>query len=448
MPPIPPLPEMLSRLERALASSPADATELIWVEARRGQESNGKRRRDSFELQERMVLARVRESGRCGTHRTSGYEISDLEGAIRQAMAQARLSPPSPPPLLPEGAEGALAPLAGLHDPELARMTPGRARELVQTLSDRGLPDGSTTVRLGWAEGRVAIAASRGLRRSAEMTSAWASVIAGEGPGAGIASTASRSLAGIGPANLLARARERQAQDAVQEGRRPDGPVPVVLSQEAAAALLEMLNRRAFTSTSFHHGSPFLRDALGTPVFHAAIGLRDDATDPRGIPFPFDLLGSAKRPLDLIERGVFVSPALDERLAIDLGRRPTPHLVAPDEAAPSHLFLLPGDRPDAELLRNAEGGVWIGALDAVQGYDPGSLRFRALAQGVRWIERGALGAPLPDLLWEDDLRALLSGGLAVGSEPVTLPLGDGLFGGITAPIVLFERVAGLQSPTR
>src|SRR5688572_3325603 len=172
IPPLPPIAEMLSRLERALASSPADATELIWVEARRGQESNGKRRRDSYELQERMVLAQVRESGRSGTHRTSGCDVSDLEGAIRQAMAQARLSPPSPPRLLPEGAEGALAPLSGLHDPELARITPGKARELVQRLSDRGLPDGSTTVRLGWAEGRVAVAGSRGLRRSAEVTSA------------------------------------------------------------------------------------------------------------------------------------------------------------------------------------------------------------------------------------------------------------------------------------
>lgn len=442
IPPAPPpiaLDEMQSRLERAMASSPADATELIWVEARRGQESNGKRRRDSYELQERMVLARVRESGRCGIHRTSGSEVSDLEGAIREALAQARLSPPSPPPLLPEGADGALAPMAGLHDPELARMTTGRARELVQRLSDR-----DETVRLGWAEGRVAVLGSRGLRRSAEVTSAWISVTAGRGPGAGIASAASRSLAGLGPSSLLARARERQAQ--AGEVEMPDGPVPMVLSQEAAAALLEMLNRRALTSTAYHHGAPFLREALGTAVFHAAISLRDDATDARGIPFPFDLLGSAKRPLDLIERGVFLTPALDDRLAADLGRRPTPHLVAPDEAAPGHLFLLPGERPDAELLRGAEGGVWIGALDPVQGHDPGSLRFRALARGARRIEGGALGAPLPDLLWEDDLRALLSEGVAVGSEPVTVPLGDGLFGGITAPILFLERVHGLRVP--
>ncbi|HET9229009.1 MAG TPA: metallopeptidase TldD-related protein, partial [Thermoanaerobaculia bacterium] len=343
-------------------------------------------------------------------------------------------------PLLPDGAEGPLAPLAQLHDPELARMTPGKARELVQRLSEDG-----ETVRFGWAEGRVTVASSRGLRRKVEVTSAWASVAAGRGPGAGMASAASRSLAGIAPSRLLARMLERQAPEGgVAEA--PDRPVPAVLSQEAAATLLEMLNRRALTSTSFHHGAPFLRESLGTPVFHAAVSLRDDATAPQGIPFPFDLLGSAKRPLDLVERGVFLTPALDERLAIDLGRKPTPHLTSPDEASPSHLFLLPGERPDTELLSRADGGVWIGALDPVQAWDPGTLRFRTTARGVRRIEGGSLGAALPDLLWEDDLRTLLAGELAVGSEPVTVPLGDGLFGGITAPVIFFEQVQGFRVP--
>ncbi|MFL6293912.1 MAG: hypothetical protein ACJ759_23705, partial [Thermoanaerobaculia bacterium] len=72
--------------------------------------------------------------------------------------------------------------------------------------------------------------------------------------------------------------------------------------------------------------------------------------------------------------------------------------------------------------------------------------FRTNARGVRRIEGGALGTALPDLLWEDDLRALLSQGVAVGSEPVTVPLGDGLFGGITAPVVWLERVQGLRVP--
>lgn len=442
MPPpvLTPLDEMIARLERTLEASPADATEIVWVEARRGQESNGKRRRDSFEQQERTVLVRVRESDRYGIHRASASEVSDLDKAVREALAVARLAQPEPLALRPERADGALEPLPDLHDPEIARMSPGRARELVQRLGDRG-----ETVRLGWAETRMAVADSRGLRRAAEATSAWAAVSTGREPGAGFASAASRSLAGLVPSVLLARARERQAPEGLEAAPPPEGTVPLVLSQEAAAGLLGLLNRRALTSTSFHDGTSVLRRAVGEQALHPALSLRDDATDPRGLPFPFDLLGSAKRPLDLVDRGVFLTPAVDDRLARELDRPPTPHLVALDEAVPGNLFLLPG-QPDADLLRAAEGGLWIGALDSIEDFDPGSLRFRASARGVRRID-GGLGAPVPDLLWEDDLLSLLGAVLGVGgvgTGPVAQIQGDGLFGGITTPMLAFERAGSFR----
>jgi predicted Zn-dependent protease len=182
------------------------------------------------------------------------------------------------------------------------------------------------------------------------------------------------------------------------------------------------------------------------PVFHPAFSLRDDGTDPRGLPFPFDLLGSARRPVDLIANGVFLSPALDDRLSRQLDRPPTPHLVAPDEAAASHLFLVPGEASGEQLLGNGEGGLWIAALDPPESYNPrtlpDTLRFRATARGVRRIEGGRLGAALPDLVWEDDLRTLLSGPLTVGAEPVTV--GESLFGGITAPALAFEKTSGFR----
>jgi predicted Zn-dependent protease len=288
----------------------------------------------------------------------------------------------------------------------------------------------------------MAVADSRGLRRAAEATTAWAGIRSGSGMAAG----ASRSLAGLGLPLLLARARERDAPELPEDTGPfvlPDGPVPVVLSQESVASLLDLLNRRALTSTSFLHGTSCLRDSLGTPVFHPAVTLRDDGTDPRGLPFPFDLLGSARRPIDLIAGGVFQGPAVDDRLARHLDRPPTPHLVAPDEAAASHLFLVPGEAPDEQLLSHfggADGGLWIAALDPLESFTPYDLRFRATARGVRRIEGGRPGAALPDLVWEDDLRTLLSGPLAVGAEPVTV--GESLFGGITAPILAFERTSG------
>jgi PmbA protein len=430
------LDEIVSRLEHVLALSPAEATEISWLEVRRGQESNGKRRRDTYEQHERTILVRVRESGRTGMHRTSSAGRSDLENALRDAMAGARLADPSPAPLAPPGHDEPVE-TAGFWDRDLARMTPDRARDVLQRLAAKG-----ETARLGWSEGRIAIASSRGLRRAAEVTSGWIEVICGRQPGAGRAAAASRSLAGLDPAAVFERARRRQGPPEVVPP--PEGPMPLLLSQEAAAGLLELLNRQALTSESFHSGVSFLRERLGQPVFHAAVNLRDDPTDPRGLPFPFDLLGAAARPVDLIAGGVALTPAVDDRLARELGVAPTPHRVGPDAAVLSHLFLLPGGASEGELLRAAEGGLWAGALEPLEVYDAHALRFRAVIRGARQVTGGALGRSLPELIWEVDLPRILSRVLGVGSDLVPIATAAGLFRATTAPMVAVEGVSGLR----
>jgi len=310
-------------------------------------------------------------------------------------------------------------------------MTPGRARETLQRLAEAG--GKGETARLGWSEGRIAVASSRGLRRAAEVTSGWIEVICGRQPGAGRAAAASRSLAGLDPQAVRERARSRQGPPDVVPP--PAGPVPILLSQEAAAALVELFNRQALASDAFHCGVSFLCERVGQPVFHPAVHLRDDPTDPRGLPFPFDLLGAAARPVDMVAGGIALTPAIDDRLARALDRPPTPQRVAPDEAVPGHLFLLPGGASEGELLQAAEGGVWIAALDPLEAFDARSLRFRAVARGARLVGGGALGRSLPDLIWEDALPDVLSRVLAVGSELVPIATGAGLFRATTAPML-------------
>lgn len=436
MPPTPlvPVEEMLARLDRALASSPADETELVWIEARRSQESNGRRRSDSFEIPERNLLVRVREAGRLGLHRTNTAGLSDLENAIRDALGQARLSQPAPPSRQPPGAADPLAGLPELADPEISRMNQGRARDLLQRHAGRG-----EIGWLSWSEERMAVVNSRGLRRAAEVTAAWLVASCGRGAGAGRAASAARSLAGLDPAAVFERARQRQAPAGAPLAEPPATPVPLVLSPEAAATLIDLLNREALGSSTFRDGA--LRGRLGEAVCHPAITLRDDGTDPRGLPFPFDFLGSARRPVDLIEGGVLRTPAVDERLAAAIDRPATPHLVASDEALATHLFLQPGEEPDGELLRRAEGGLWVTWLDAPRAFDPAALRFRAHLRGVRRLEGGALGGAVPDLVWEDHLPALLERVLGVGRTMVTSAAApDLLFGATTAPMLALEAV--------
>ena len=447
-PTLTPVEEMVARLDRALAASPADATELVWIEARRSQESLGKRRRDGGGSPDRTLLVRVRESDRIGLHSTGLAGLPDLEKAVREALAQARLGPKAPPARLAEGAGDPLPRLSGLCDEEVSRLTPARAKELLQKGAGSG--GASEEATLSWAEGRFAVVNSRGLRRAAEVTAAWLEVSCGRTPGAGGATSVARSLAGLDVPAVFARARRRHAPNGA-EAAPPEGPVPVVLAPEAAAALLGLLNVHALSSLAFLDGISFLRERVGQEVFHPALSLRDDPGAASGAPFPFDLLGAAKRSMDLVERGVFLGAARDERLAHVLGQPPTPHLVAPDEARCSHLTLQPGGQPDAELLRQAEGGVWINELAPVEAFDPRALRFRAVARGVRRIVSGggenALGPAIPDLLWEDRLPALLRGVLGVGGEAfpvVPAPAGDPLLGAFTVPLLAFAAVDGLR----
>ena len=80
----------------------------------------------------------------------------------------------------------------------------------------------------------------------------------------------------------------------------------------------------------------------------------------------------------------------------------------------------------------------------MEAFDPGALRFRAVARGARQVAGGALGLSLPDLVWEDSLPALLSRVLAVGSETVPVATGAGLLGATTAPMLAVSGGSGLR----
>src|SRR5687767_4955297 len=122
--PLFPLADVLTLLERAVQASPADETELVYVEARHG-ETGLRGARAAPPAAERTVFARVHERGRVGTHRTAALTPAELDSALRQALAQARVRAPLPGlPHLPTDP----TPLGGgadLYDPEIAALDSG-----------------------------------------------------------------------------------------------------------------------------------------------------------------------------------------------------------------------------------------------------------------------------------------------------------------------------------
>jgi len=448
-----PLDEMMTRLERVLAGSPADSTELAWIEARRSEAWSGRGQRagpPDSSRRDRTLLIRVRQSGRTGLHRTGSFEPSELENAVRDALAQARLAPPTPPEALAGAGEPAAAPqraaaaASDLFDPEIAATEPAQARQLLDRMAARG-----EQLHLAWLEGSVAVANSAGARRAVRVTAASFTAGCGHGAGAGRVSAAARRLALLEPEGRLELARSRRTPDGGPAAAPAAAELPagaaLVLSEQSAAALVELLNRHALAAAAMRDGGSWLCGQLGEAVFAPCLSLRDDGAEPLGLPFPFDLAGWAKRPVDLVAAGVFVTPAVDAGLAQQIGRPPTPHAAAPGESIAANLQLLAADGAplaEPELLRQAEAGLWIGALERVECFDPRRLRFRALARGVRRIAAGELGAALPDLLWEGTLPEALGRAQALGGRPLAIATADMLFGATTAPLLLLRGDGG------
>ena len=423
-------------LEKVLSTSVADETEIVWLERRCGRASSREEDSPSLEKPRLSVLVRVVEAGRQGWFRTDTPDPNLLEGGVRQALAMSKVSHKfKRRPILPTDDDEFRAPRR-LLDPEISRLSPVAAQ---QRLSDLCEEDEKT--RLTWTDTRLFIMNSHGMVRSSASTEATVLFESGQGPGAGCAAASARRLAELDPVALRERARQhRGSGDAAQ---LPDGCVPVVLSPEATIQWLNVLNAFAFSGRSFLDGTSFLSRHRNVQVFDRKFNLRDDGTAP-GLPVPFDFEGSRKRPLDLIVDGKPSTPALNHVQSVQAGFAPIAQAVGGQDALFSNLFLMPGEVSGADLLAEAEGGIRIGWLESTECFEPSQLKVRMLARGVRQIEGGSLGQPLPDFVWHESLLGALARLRAVGDEPVVLAVPTTPLGGISAPSIVLEESSGFQ----
>jgi predicted Zn-dependent protease len=428
-----PLADIADRLERLIRDSPADETEVVWLEATRGFARRQRSRIDAHMGPERTVLIRVLDRGRVGSFRTGSAEPGELASGIRAAIAQSRVREPLVGlPHLPAD-DSPLAPTGPLHDPEIAALDPASARAILQHIPVR-----QENVQIHWTEAGVSVFNSRGVRRSVDVTSAALEIRTGRRPGAARVGDAARTLGLIESEELLSTARSLQASgDALDVDARP---TPIVFSPLATTTLCDLLNTTSFSAKAYHDGSSFLREHMNVQVFDRRLSLRDDATDPAGLAFPFDLEGTAKRPVDLIAKGAPQTPALDQRQAAALGLPPTAHAIGGNNARAENLFLQPGEQSTEDLLQLADGGLWIGWLEEIETIDPRRVRFRARGRGVRAIRDGALGAGVTDVVIDDSLLRCFAALLGLGTRPVRSCSVDGYLGGISAPAVAVKDV--------
>ncbi|MFN2590186.1 MAG: TldD/PmbA family protein [Actinomycetota bacterium] len=351
-------------------------------------------------------------------------EVAELVGRAHEAAAFAQpdegnVLPPIDPP----------EPLPGLfHEAQVELATDAKVRIAldVERAAVAARPEVTKveSVSYGDAVSRVAIASTRGGPVEYSRTDCWAAVHAlAERDGetqTGFSFRLERALGDLEWEEAATEAAERAAR--LLGGVKPaSARVPVVLDPDAATAFLGVL-AGGLSAESVQKGRSPLAPFVDQQVASQAVTLVDDGRllDGPGVA-PFDDEGVHTGRTVLIDRGTLHAFLHNTWTATRAGAASTGNAGrggyrTPPGVAPTNMFLQPGDTPVEEILRRAEGGVFVQEVSGLHsGANPVSGEFSVGAVGLR-IRDGALAEPLREMTVASTLLDVLRAVQAIGPD--------------------------------
>ncbi|WP_328343122.1 TldD/PmbA family protein [Micromonospora sp. NBC_00421] len=263
------------------------------------------------------VRLRVHLDGRTAAGGGSLVDPDGLRALVGRTLTAARLCPPDPawPGLTPPSSVHS----NGLLDEATAYAEPAARADRVRAFVDAvGGLEAAGYCRTSYRSG--AFVNSAGQSAQGRTTEAAMDGIARSGGADGVARLCAGRLDGLDGAALGARAaaKARAAADPVE---LPPGRYEVVLEPAAVADLLQNLAWYGFNGKRHTERQSFA--SPGAAQFDPAVTLVDDPT--YGGEMPFDLEGTPRRALTLVEAGTTRGVAHDRRSAAGAGTTSTGH---------------------------------------------------------------------------------------------------------------------------
>ncbi|MET7747124.1 metallopeptidase TldD-related protein [Micromonospora sp. NPDC005367] len=385
------------------------------------------------------VRLRVHVDGR--TAAGSGSEVSPegLRTLVERTLTAARLGPPDPawPGLTPPTPTAASGPV----DEATAYADPDERAERVRAFVEAA--DGLETAGYCRTTHRSSgFANSVGHSAYGHAVEAAMDGIARAGGADGVARLCADRLADIDGAALGTRAAAK-ARAAVAPVELPPGRYEVVFEPAAVADLLQNLSWYGFNGKRHAERQSFAEP--GTAQFDPAVTVVDDPL--AAVDLPFDVEGTPRRRLTLVEAGTTAAVAHDRRTAVNAGAQSTGHGImggASFGPIPRNLRLLgsdgtggdadgsPGvpaagavaDRDTAALVAQVTRGLLVSDLWYTRVLDPKSLVVTGLTRNGVWlIEDGEVTAAVRDFRFTESYPRALGPGrvLGLGRRPVRQP---------------------------
>ncbi len=158
---------------------------------------------------------------------------------------------------------------------------------------------------------------------------------------------------------------------------------------------------------------------LGQKVGADLLTIIDDATLPGGLASAsIDREGAARRRTPLVEAGVLQTYLYDSKSARRAGAKVTGHASGSARSQPgigtANVTVNVGQTPEAELLKAADGGLYVGRFSG--SIDPISGDFSGVAKNSFLIEDGGLGRPVRETLVAGNAFELLDKIVALGDR--------------------------------
>jgi PmbA protein len=417
-------------LERALASSKADETEVLIA----ASDSALTRFTHNFvheSVSERNCQMSVRAviGKRTGVAGTNKLDNDGIVEVVDRAFALAKLStedadfPGLPPP------QDGVAQMPGAYDAATAQATAdmraGAVADIAKVMRHHNL----------YAAGYVstqtdefAIANSKGTRRFHRGTDSAINIKAIGSDSSGYAEGFSRRFRDLDPTALAQRAASKAVAGKNPRALEP-GKYAVILEPPAFREFLGYLSWIGFGAQAFDEGSSFMSGRIGERIVGEHVTLRDDFAHPLGSGIPFDFEGVPRRQLALIERGVARDIVYDSYYAAKLHHANTGHaLPAPNSEGPLPLNIVvdPGSTTLEDMIKEVQHGVLVSRTWYIRLVDQKQTIITGMTRdGLFLIERGRLTKGLKNMRFNESIIGALGrcdlSSVLVRSENHVLP---------------------------
>ena len=411
---------MLAPLQDALRDVKADEAEL-WVHRRRSAISRYAKNEihqnavaDETHVQARVVIGKA-----MGIASANSQDPADLRRLVADATAAARESAPNAdwPGLAPPAEASA----AKAYDAETARADALSQSEAIQRITaaakERGFrAAGTHQIELT----EDALANTNGAAAYAPGTMAYLRALVTSDTGTGWAEDLGWSTRSLNASDVAARAIEKAALDRDRTQLEP-GDYEAVFEELAVAEVLRFMSLTGLTGQTLRDGRSFMAGGIGTQVTGPRFSLWDDALDSRTLAIPFDVEGTPKQRVALVQDGIAKGVVHDRQSAKWFDTRSTGHAADPRRYGvgghAANLTMAGGDAKRDQLIRATKRGVLITRFHYTNTPDPKRATMTGTTRdGTFLIEDGKITRALANVRYTMSALDLFSGIELLGQQ--------------------------------